>query len=782
MYPDPNIDPNKKDKSFMLNYAKQAWRDSVSNSTSTGIASSIFYGASQKYETLKKYALGKQDKSKYGLPYVDKDGKTFATGLDLTIRPVISKYRDIAISKLQQRQYNIVATPIDALAKDETEKFFNEAKVKIMMRDMAKQANPELLDSPQLRQEPGEAEDLEELDMQKDYTYKHNMAMEAEMAWELVADMNDFPEERNLTITNWYDYGVGGYKEWNDENGNTRLRAINPANVICSRSVRADFKDCTHFGEVIEVNVGELAGIFTKEELDIIRNANDQNAYRPTATFGTKEKSKVYVLDLEFISTDEMVFSQRVNSKGNLVFGRDKYEYKRKDTKVIIDGKEVPKFSTRKIEQVYKCKWIIGTDFVYDEGLATNQKRDKSNLAKACLSYHLYAFNFYNMVAVGVMERLVPTLDEYQETVVKIRNFKNKWIPYIIDIDMDALENVALGQGGQTMKPMELLDMMWQTNVMLSRKRDGSTGNINYKSVDVQATPMAGEFSVLIADLSRLLQEISDLSGFNQLTDGSTPNAKTLVPVANSAIDATNNSQYPIIRADKNVNARLAKGCIQRVQAALKSGKTVKGVIKDALGSNTEKFWQASQDFQKYEIGIMVEDRPTNQEWSMLIQDLNLKDAQGQVDPSVKVMIRNCRSLKQAEMLLAFHVKKKRDKDQQQAMMMQQQNGQIQIQSAQAAEKAKQETLQVEYQLKAQLELKLKEMDMEIQRMKIEGANQAAQSTAGMKLAGTMMQQDHDERKTKIQQGITVPELTPQPMMEEAPMEQMAEQPEEQLI
>ncbi|MEJ7913681.1 MAG: hypothetical protein WKF70_11045, partial [Chitinophagaceae bacterium] len=578
--------------------------------------------------------------------------------------------------------------------------------------------------------------------------------------------------ERNQTIVNFYDLGVGGYKEWLDENNNPKLRAIHPSNILCSYCRRPDFKDATHIGEIIEVSITSLAGKFNIDELNEISTANaNQIAYRPSANISVKDKSKVAVLDLELITTDEMVFSQRVNGMGNLVFGSDKYGYIKKDTKVIINGKEVPKFSSRKIENVYKVKWIIGTNFCYDYGMATNQKREQAYPAKACLSYHMYAYNFYNMKAVGIMERLEATLDEYQETVVKIRHFKNKWIPYIIDIDMDALEGVSLGKQGENMTPMQLIDMMLQTHIMLSRKREAGGNNINYKSVDVQPTPMAQEFSVLVSDLSRLLQEVSDLSGFNQLTDGSTPNAKTLVPIANMANDATNNAQYPIIRADKNVNERLAKGVIRRAQLAMKAGKNIEGFVR-SLGSDSVKLFKLSPDFPLHEFGIMVEDRPTAQEKTLLIQDLNLKNAQGQVDPDVYVMVKNCRNLKQAEMLLAFKLKKKIEKEQMIAMQNTQATINGQIQSAQAAEKSKQETIAFESQAKI-AEINAKgEWDYKIAALKVQSSAAAMEDTAGMKLAGTMMQQNHEERKNKIDQGIPVDETESTMPMDIAPPEE----------
>ncbi len=755
MYPKENINPKDKANAWLMQYAKQAWNDGTAKTPG------IFYGAAAEYDLLKKYAIAQQPTAQYMKPYVDEQGNTW-TKLDQTIRPVISKYRDIAITKLQQREFNITATPIDAIAKDDADKYFAEAKVKILMRDQLKQTNPEMLDAPAVKQEDGEAEDLEELEMQMGYTWKHNMAIEAEESFQLVAYQNDLVEERRQTIINEYDLGVGGYKEWTDDNGKVKLRDISPQNIICSYCRRPDFKDATHIGEIIEVDLDTLP--FNPEQLEKIKSATlEQYAYQPVSNNLNRDKTKIQVLDLEIKSIDEKVFSQRIDQRGNLVFGQSKYDKKQIDATVTIDGKEEPKYSTRSVQNIYKVKWIIGTDFVYDTGISTNQKRDNSNPANTCFSYHMYAYNFYNMTAVSYMKRLKPTLDEYQATVLKIQHFKNKWIPYIINVDMEALEGVALGKGGANMSPLQLLDMIWQTNVALNRRSEISAGNVNFKPIEVLPTPMVNEFMGLIGDLQRLNQELSDTSGFNALTDGSTPNAKTLVPVANFANESTNNAIFPVTYAEKNILERLAKGVIQRIQLSVKNGKGVQGIIH-ALGTNTVKFIKVSPDLALHEFGIMIEDKPTDQEKAMLLQYLNIKNSEGKVDPDVYFMVNNSNNLKQTEQMLVLKIKKKAEKEQQDAIAMQQQNGQIQVQSAQAAEQAKQDTITLEYKLKGELELKLKNIDFDIAKLKIKGATDIAETNSTHKIATTMLGHDSAERQSKIEQGIPVDTMEQPPV------------------
>jgi hypothetical protein len=86
-----------------------------------------------------------------------------------------------------------------------------------------------------------------------------------------------------------------------------------------------------------------------------------------------------------------------------------------------------------------------------------DQKRsnDIKKKAKTKLSYTFYAYNFYQMKAQGIMERLIPYLDDYQLTMLKIQNFKNRAVPSGWWIDLAALEKIAMTKGGQDMQPQE---------------------------------------------------------------------------------------------------------------------------------------------------------------------------------------------------------------------------------------------------------------------------------------------------------------------------------------
>jgi hypothetical protein len=734
-YPRHDINPDKKGEDWIRQYAKAVWNDSISSTPNT-----IFYRNAEEYDRIAKYRTGTQDISQYK-KFLTGDDKADSSWMkiDWSIRPIVSTKRDIVISKIHSRQTNITCTPIDILARDKADEYYNTVRTKILMREALQQANPELAQSPVLQPEPGEPEDLDELEMYMEYGYKHNAAMEAEMAIELVQYQNDWEQSRRQVIESLFDYGVGGWKDGIDADGRATIRPVKVENLITNYCRTPNFKDLTHVAEVLEVSVADLADKFSEADLKLISDkAINKNGLRTNYPGGSlynrdTDRFKVKVMDLEFYSYNTIVYRQRINEEGNLVYRKSKYENANEPDMVDIEGNVTSKFIKRTVKVVYKCKWIVDTDFMYDFGLATNMKRDKQAKLDTSLSYHLFAYNFHEMKAQGYMERIIPIVDEYQNTIYKVQNFKQRWLPYIIDIDLNALESVALGKGGQKMKPLEVLDMMFQTNVLVGRKSDVA-GNPNYKSVDIRPTGMAEEFSVLVNDLSRILSDLNIVLGLNELTDSTTPNSKTLVPVAQMAYESTNNALYPVIYADKQLSVSAAKGIIQRVQIAVKQGK-VEGYVH-ALGTNSMKFISVSPEIAMHDFGIKITDAPTDDQRRMLLEGMNLKDSQGMIDPADRILVMNCNNLKQAEMILAYRIKKRQEKAQADAMAQQQQNGEIQMQSAQAAEQSKQQTMQLEYQLKMQLENLKGEWALKVAMVKAESTDNATQG----KLAGTALQ------------------------------------------
>jgi hypothetical protein len=147
-YPNQQIDPREKGYDWILQYCKAAWGDSRGY-----VPNNMLNFGQSKMNEIREYALGRQSTTKYKkLLNVDEQTDKTWLNTDWTPPSFLTKYREIAISKLVQRRYDLQAFAVDPLAKSEEDERFNEMKVKVMMREAAMKAgNEQLANSPVLK-------------------------------------------------------------------------------------------------------------------------------------------------------------------------------------------------------------------------------------------------------------------------------------------------------------------------------------------------------------------------------------------------------------------------------------------------------------------------------------------------------------------------------------------------------------------------------------------------------------------------------------------------------
>lgn len=720
IYPPHDINPAYKDKAWCLKFAKAVWSE-----WNYSIPRTCFSNSADKYEELRLYAQGKQPITKYKkLLGVDEQTNNTWLVVDWSVRPIIPKLRDIVISKMLQREYNIVCTPIDPQAKAELDHYYADMKAKIALRKVMEQQNPELASHPMLQPQQGEPLDFEELEMRIEFGEQFNRSKDAEQAIQLAFFWNNFKEFRKYLHESWFDCGPAGYKEWLGKDNKPQFRNVNPEAVVINYCRFADFRDLVHAGEVIDVSLADLATmtddngdpIFTSEQMEEIKSVAGRwpNTAMPghsTNYFKTFDKNHAKVLDLQFISYNELNYERNVNRRGNVMFNEADWD-KRNNKK--------DKYLRKKIKVVYEVKWIVDTDYCYDFGLKKDMKRsvDPKQMANTTLDYKFYAPSFYEMRTLSMMERLMPLTDEYQMTIYRIQNFINRMVPNGWTIDLDALENVALEKGGESMKPLDLIQFFFETGVLPVRLRDVMGDNVNYKPIIPTDNNAYEQLRVMYEHLQLVLSQMQSIIGLNELTDGSTPNPKTLNGVANIAVDSTNNSLYPLMFAERFMVEQLANDMMKRMQQAIKKGP-VEGYAR-ALNTNTINFIKVSDELALRDYGIMLDEKPTDDQKQLLMMQIQQDQASGLLDSADALYLLNVYNVKQAQQMLAYKVRKNKESAEKAKMAINQQTIEGQQQSAMMAEQMKQQTLQVEWGLKMQYMEREKALEAQIKQMELQ--------------------------------------------------------------
>lgn len=758
-FPSHEIDSREKG----YDWVKQ-WTMAAFNEARGFLGTSMYFG-SAKYREIRRNGMGKQSINKYKRIYGidEQNNETFMT-VDWSPVAIASKYREIAISLISQKLFDFQITAVDPLSKVEQDKYFQSLYIKMAMRKAAEAANSPLANSPALKRQQGEPEDEEELEMEKQFGFKHNLAMKMELGCSYIHDTNNVSEQRLITSANLFDFGFGGYKDWVDEQGIARYRAVNPENFVCSYCSKADFTDMQYAGEIIEPLVIDLAPYFTKEQMKLIAKAGCGKYGNPT-TYSINPLSnnyfgnfKIHVWDAVFYSYNDTAYRNEVNENGNLKVVKTDYQNLRPSMsarEVQYQGKQYPEFMSAKRKVIYKTKWIIGTDFMYDWGLMENQKRNKDTWWDTVLPYRMYAWNFDHMNFTGITERLIPVIDDWHRTYYKLQDIKNKLIPYIMNLNMSALEAAGFaGKGGTKLKPDELLDLILQNFVAPFRETDLFAKNNTGKAAWFEQT---GQLEIVLqyrTELQNIERLFMSITGLNDVTNGNTPDPRNLTPNIEAAVSSTNNCLYLVSRAEKQLFQRLTEGIIGDIQLAVQNGN-IEGYTM-ALGSNAVQYFQLTQDVAFRKFGLFVTDAPTPAERQAFASELQIKDANGMIQPEDKIIIMECRNFKEASERLAYSIKKRQDIAHQQQIEQSQAQAKAQTDGLLQLEQVKQKNAIELLQAQIQLENVKGEWNYRTEIMKKGSDMQEGAQQAQAKVISSQIMADAKIHATHLQAGTSL--------------------------
>ena len=170
------------------------------------------------------------------------------------------------------------------------------------------------------------------------------------------------------------------------------------------------------------------------------------------------------------------------------------------------------------------------------------------------------------------------------------------------------------------MQPKELLQMFFETGVLVGRSKDesGQPQSPNWKPVIPIQNTAASELAMFYQDLMATIQTIERMTGFNDATMGNA-NPKTLVPGYELANQATNDALYPLAFAEESLSTRLAEDVFTRMQQGIRKGNiTGYAPYSGALNTNTLRFIDLDGSKMLRDCGIMLQKKTTDQDKNLI--------------------------------------------------------------------------------------------------------------------------------------------------------------------
>lgn len=726
-FPDPMVPKEKKEsKEYGLRYAKaieKQWGNADDYN-------SLFRKRQKIFERNRDYANGTQDTTVYKQILTSLDpnnGDGSLVNLDFTPVPILAKFARIVTNKILSRSPYPNLEAVDPLSSSE-----KDQQKKMMQMQVA--ARDELI---ALKQETGglmianDPEELPETLEEAEIFFETNIKTDAEIAAQIATNMtlewNNFDDNTyRRCVSDLTALGMAVTKRTNDPNYGVKVEYVDPGAFIHSYTEDPSMDDLVYAGHVKRMTISELKRLagdeLTEEKLKKIQKGakkHKQGDYSsPHATqydnFTGKYTSgydeyMVEVLCFEFISVDTVFFEEKENRFGNTGFFYQGYNYKEKPNSVFARTPH-----KMEVENVYRGMYVMGSDFIFDYGLMNNMPRNMHDLTRTRMSYSPVATNMRDMVPKSLVDSCIGFADMLQLTHLKLQQAIAKAKPDGLVIDIEGLENVQLGKGGE-LQPLELHDIYEQTGVFYYRSKNPEGG---FQNPPVREIGNAiRNVNELIGLYNHYLRMIRDATGINEVMDASTPKGDALVGVREQALAAGNNAIYDVTNSSMILFKKVCEDVVKCLQV-LPSESVVYRVYENAIGKENMSVLNSFGNLPMYNFGVTVQKEMEDMEKAYLEQNIQASLAQKELDIEDAIAIRNMKDINQAERLLVVRRKKRIQRMQQMAA----QNAQVQSEQAQqaavVASQAKQQEMQMEAQLEAQtLQLK-NELEIQLEAVK----------------------------------------------------------------
>jgi hypothetical protein len=721
-FPDPLASPiEKQSKEYGLRYAKAIeaqWGKMTDKSSLYGSRNEVF-------NRNRHYANGTQDTSIYKKLLTSlnpNDGDGSLLNIDYTPVPILPKFVRIVVNKILSRNPYPNLEAVDPLSSSEKNKekqrLRTQVAIKDDLKDLKEQTGGLVLDV-----DPDQLPDsLEEADIFLETNIKTDAEIAAQVATNMTLSWNNFNDGTyRRCVNDLAALGMAVVKRSNDPNYGIKTEYVDPAMFIHGYTEDPFFEDIVYAGHIKEITVSELkrlaGGELTDEDLKKIlkvasKKSDKYSMSRDYRSFSNKENYSEYmvqVLDFEFISVDCMYFEEKENRYGNTGFYYEGFDYKERPGSVY---ERTP--YKMDLEMLYGGTYVLGTNFVLNYGKCANVPKNIHDLSKCRLSYSPVATNLMDNMPKSMVDSCVGFADMLQITHLKLQQAIAKAKPDGLIIDIEGLENVQLGKGGE-LQPLELHDIYEQTGVFYYRSKNPEGGFQNPPVREIGNS--IRNINELIGLYNHYLRLIRDTTGINEAMDASSPKGDALVGVRNQAIAAGNNAIYDITNASMVLFKKVCEDIVKCIQIIPPESVLMK-VYQNAIGDTNMEVLSSFSDLPMYNFGVQVHKEMEDEEKQFLEQNIQVALAQKEIDLEDAIAIRGMKDINQAERLLIVR-RKKRMKEMQ---AMAQQNSQMQAQQAQqaamAASQAKQQELQMEAQLKAQ-EMQLKnQLEAQLEQVK----------------------------------------------------------------
>jgi len=667
------------------------------------------------YNRLRLYARGEQPTSKYK-DELSINGDLSYLNLDWKPVPIISKFVDILVNGISNKQYDINAFAQDP---ESLEKRTNYAEMlaqdifaRQTMQDIVNKLDSSLFNTT--IPESKLPEDEIELELHMQLNYKQAVEIAEEEVINQVLDTNKWELTKRRINYDLVTCGIGACKtNFNLSNGIT-VDYVDPAYLIYSYTEDPNFEDIYYVGELKPVTLPEIAKQFPTLDdatLEKIQQQQGNRTYMYGYGNGPWDQNTIPLLYFEYKTYSDQVFKIKETE-----YGLEK-ALEKPDT---FNPPENDNFQRvgRTIETLYRGVKVLGTDIMLRWEMCPNMTRPKADTTKVEMNYAICAPRMYKGRIESTVGRITGFADMIQITHLKLQQVIARMVPDGVFLDMDGLAEVDLGNG-TNYNPAEALNMYFQTGSVVGRSLT-QDGDINRGKIPVQELSTgSGQAKIqsLISTYNYYLQMIRDVTGLSEARDGSVPDRDTLVGLQKMAANASNIATKHINNSSLYLTLRMCENISKKVSDMLDYPLTANALRNSITNFNSITLKEVNK-LNLHDFGIFLDLEPDDEEKATLEQNIQVALSSGGIDLEDAIEIRQIRNLKLANQMLKVKRKKKQAYERQMQADIAKQQADANTQATQAA--AESEVQKQEVLTNQKINFEQAKSQMEIERMRTE--------------------------------------------------------------
>tara|TARA_R110000787_G_scaffold20623_7_gene61429 strand:+ start:4087 stop:6447 length:2361 start_codon:yes stop_codon:yes gene_type:complete len=697
----------KKQQKWCSEFAKAAHQRAISNFNGN------IEENKKKFIDLRRQSEGYADVDKFK-NVLSSSGNTAYLNLQWDTPTPLKAVVNNVVGQLTNQITSIRAKCISPFANTEYDKEFRRLQAQLFLakNEQALAQSGVDVSSKINRSEVEKTQSDDEIELHLSLNFKDSYTSAINNSIQSTFAQNDFDYIEDKVTRDLVVCAKGCTKTFLDKYYNGNIRYVDVAQLIHSEVDKDNFKDAKYIGEYLFLTVDEVAeaagSALSQEQLYNIAKSAKNMFGNPTwdgNAWGTKYypnmedggmpwgRFKVKVLDIEYKSYDKIKYEVVPKRGGGDYFQKVNGKPKKKATKTV----------DLNLENIYKCSYVVGTEYTYNYGLKENMIRERIN-GKPSMSvdfgYTVYAPNIYDMKNKSLAEQCVGDSNMIAILKLKAQQLVAKMRPAGYAIDTARIAALSNGLGNKNFKPSDYIDVYEQTGVFPYAGTD-EAGIQQGSPITLMPESMGSGLQMISLQIQEAYKSIEMVTGVPLSTIGS-PSKDSLVGLEKIAAENRNNSLRYLIKGKNNIMTRTARQTYLMVQGSIKNGKVDDYV--NSIGKRSADMLDFTKNLSAAEFDIFIEASPDIADQAEFNETLKIALANGHLKESDVMNLRDMAKTKmdEAKKYMQVWEDRYRRQEEEKAMKLSQNQAQAAAGAAQAAEKAKQQTLQFAHQLKLQ--------------------------------------------------------------------------------